>query len=686
MRRALILLAWAASPAWAAGFRPYPQLDFGASPAQISTSCAAARQEAVFRLRQVAELPDSARTFANTPGAIESALDGLNDRTAGDAFLEHVAASSQIRAASTGCRDLVRDFGAYTADEAGGRVFARRDLFHAVKAYAAQAQGLTPAQQRLLERELVDFKHEGMEIPMERRAILSAVRERISMLQDDYAQNLSEVPDYLLVSKAEMAGLPAGYVAELPRLMGQYVIRVGGADYLPFMRDSPDADARRRLEFLYHNRAAAQNVADLSELLRLRDVAAHILGYRDYAAYSLEGSMAGNPEKALDFLSNLQENLTPMASRELKAMAALRAGRKGKASGAIRAWDWDYYDRELKEKRLSSSDAAAVRRCFPLDRVLRGLFTLNQTLFGVAFKRVPDAETWAPGVDLYEVRDGAGQGPVLGYIYLDLFPRPGKSARMTAFPIISGRLLSDGTYQKPVSALLASFSADRPGAPPSLSYGPRGQVQALFRAFGSVMAWTLARVPYERFAGFGGVPDFAATPGGVMKDFAWRPEVLALISKAPSDTSRGLPLALYRRILAARGADLAIKKLRQVFFASLDMRYHMDPLVTKPTAVYQKMAEKISLIPMTPGTNPEAGMPKLARGAGAYGRLWSEACAQDVFSRFANEGILNPAIGWLYRQEILAPGSSRPAQESLQAFLGRAPSDEAFFNSLGIPR
>ncbi|MDE2314290.1 MAG: Zn-dependent oligopeptidase [Elusimicrobia bacterium] len=686
MQRTFVLLAWLASPAWAAGVRPYPQLDFGASPAQISTSCAAARHEAAFRLRQVADLPDSARTFANTPGAIESILDDLNDRTAADAFLENVAASSQTRAASADCRGLLRDFGAYTAQEKGRLVFSRKDLFRAVSAYAAQAPSLEPVRRRLLDRELMDFKRAGTEISLERRAILSAVRERISMLQDDYAQNLAAAPDYLLVSKAEVAGLPATYVAGLPRLMGQYVIRAGGADYLPFMRNSPDAAARRRLEFLYHNRAAAQNVADLSEILRLRDVAAHILGYRDYAAYALEGSMAGNPKQVLGFLKNMQEKLAPPARRELKILAALKTGAEGARSDAIQAWDWNYYDRELKEKKLSLSDAAAVRSCFPLDRVLKGLFALNQTLFGVAFERVPDAESWAPGVDLYEVRGDAGQGPILGYLYLDLFSRPGKSGSAAAFPIIRGRRLSDGAYQKPVSALVAGFAAGRPGAPPFLSYGAHGQVQALFRAFGGAMAWTLTRAPYERFAGFDAIPDFTAVPGDVMEDFAWRPEVLALISRDPRDPSRGLPRALLRRVLAARRADLALENLRRVFFASLDMRYHLDPPVTKLTAVYQKMAKKISLIPMTPGTNPEAGLPELARGAGGYGRLWSEVCAQDAFSRFAKEGVLNPAMGWLYRQEILAPGSSRPAPESLRAFLGRAPSDEAFLKSLGVSR
>jgi len=691
VRRALFLLAWAASPAWAAGFSPYPQLDFSTAPARIESRCAAARHEAQFRLRQVVDMPDSARTFGNTPEALENILDDLSDRTAADAFLENVAVSSRTRRASSDCRQLMEDFGAYTADEAGGRVFSRDDLYRAVRAYAAQeaADGppLSPVRQRLLDAELLDFKRGGLGLPPERRAILDAVRERIVMLQQDYDQGLSKVQDYLLVSRAELAGLPAPYVASLPRLEGQYEIGLDDPDYFTFMENDSDADARRRLEFLYDNRAAAQNVSFLAETLRLRDVAAHILGYPDHAAYQLENRMARSPARVLDFLKTLQKKLLPSARRELEALAALKAAREGKKAGPIRAWDWLYYDHLLKKTKYHA-DAEAARRYFPLGQVLKGLFTLNETLLGVKFERVQDAAVWAPGVELYEIIGDSGRGPVVGYFYMDLFPRLGKYAHMASFDLIGGRLLPDGTYQKPVAALVANIAPPAPGEPALLSYGQGGEVEALFHEFGHVMDLTLTRAPYERFAGSGSARDFMETPAQVMEDFIWRPEVVALISGDYQDPSQKLPPALFNQFLAARGADAALENLRQVFFARLDMRYHMDPLVTKPTAVYQKMMKKISLIPMAPGTNPEAGFSHLMNGydAGYYGYLWSKVYAQDIFSRFENEGVLNPAIGWLYRQEILAPGESRPETESLRAFLGRAPSDRAFLDYLGISK
>ncbi|HVC08852.1 MAG TPA: M3 family metallopeptidase [Elusimicrobiota bacterium] len=691
MRRALFLLAWAASPAWAAGFRPYPQLDFSASPAQIESRCAAARRQALFQLQQVAEMPDSARTFGNTPEALENILDDLNDRTAAYAFLENVAVSSQTRRASSDCRELMEDFGAYTADEAGGQVFSRGDLYRALKAYAAQeASGgppLSPVRQRLLDAELLDFKRGGLGLRPERRAILDAVRERIVMLQQDYDESLSEVQDYLLVSKAELAGLPAPYVARLPRLEGQYEIGLDDPDYFTFLKNDSAADARRRLEFLYDNRAAAENVSFLAETLRLRDAAAHILGYPSYAAYQLENRMAQNPERVLDFLKTLQKQLDPAARRELAALAALKAAREGKKSGPIRAWDWRYYENLLKATKYHA-DPEAARRYFPLGRVLKGLFTLNETLLGVKFERVQDAAVWAPGVELYEIIDDSGRGPVVGYFYMDLFPRRGKYAHAASFELIGGRLMPDGAYQKPVAALVANFALPAPGEPALLSYGQGGEVESLFHEFGRLMDLTLTRAPYERFAGAGAARDFREAPAQVMEDFIWRPEVVALISGDYQDPDKKLPTALFEKFLAARGADAALENLRQVFFARLDMRYHMDPLVTKPTAVYQKMMKKISLIPMTPGTNPEAGFSHLMNGydAGYYGYLWSKVYAQDIFSRFEDEGVLNPAIGWLYRQEILAPGESRPEAQSLRAFLGRAPSDRAFLDYLGISR
>ncbi|MHB2025507.1 MAG: M3 family metallopeptidase [Elusimicrobiota bacterium] len=685
MRAVGIILALFCARARAADFSPYPQLDFAVSAARIAARCQAAKSRAQAALDAVAQIPSSARDFSNTPEAVENILDDLNDATAGDAFLENVAVSSDVRKAASQCHAMLEDFGAYTGSGLGGRTFSREDIFNAVKSYAASAPALSPIQERLLAREIADFKRGGMELSPESRAVLSAIRERIIILQEDFDQNLSADSSYLLVSSAELSGLPQNYADGLSRVGGKYKIGLDYPDYFPFMNDAVDADARRRLEFLFDNRAAAANVGIMEETLRLRDQAAHILGYPDHASYMLETRMAKTPDAVESFLKRLQKNLRPAGLRELAVLKKLKAADKHSIlDGVIHAWDWRYYDNDLKKTKYRV-DGDVVRRYFPLGRVLSGMFQVYETLFGVKFRRIAGAAAWAPDVDLYEIRNSR-DNRIVGYFYLDLFPRPGKYTHMASFDIIDGRRLADGSYQKPVSALVGNFPRPAPGRPSLLSYGEDGEVSTLFHEFGHIMHQALTRAPYERFSGSNVAQDFVEAPAQMMENFIWRPEVLALISGDYRNPEKKLPPDLLKKILAARRVDQALKNLRQIFFSRLDMRYHSDPLVSNPTAVYQEMMRRVSLIPMTPGTNPEASFGHLMDGydAGYYGYLWSKVYAQDMFERFKAEGALNPAIGWLYRKEILEPGSSRGEADSIKAFLGRSPSDKAFLKDLGI--
>lgn len=138
-------------------------------------------------------------------------------------------------------------------------------------------------------------------------------------------------------------------------------------------------------------------------------------------------------------------------------------------------------------------------------------------------------------------------------------------------------------------------------------------------------------------------------------------------------------------MIDAKNMDSGLSYLRQVFFALLDMEYHTRPKADT-TRLYAKLMEKITLIPMNPGTHPQASFGHLMGGydAGYYGYLWSEVYSADMFSRFEKEGILNPELGVLYRKLILEPGRSLDEEEQLEKFLGRQPNEEAFLRSIGV--
>jgi Zn-dependent oligopeptidase len=661
-------------PAARAGaFTPDDFLRFDAGPAEIASGCAAAVKRADSRLAVVAALPPAARDFDRTVWALDRALSDLSDETASDVFLEQVSVSSAVRDAARACDESVSRF------DAG--VYSRRDLYAAVSGFAAGRPDLRGEDARLLEKTLLDFRRAGLDLPDGDRARVLEIRKRLAELEVRFERNIDEDRSRALFTRAQLAGLPDAYVAKLRRESGLYAVGVDDPEYFPFMEQADDPAARRELKEKFDERAAALNMPVLREALSLRLEEARLLGYRSHDAFVLETAMAKDPRTVRRFLERLRKRLRPAVKKELAVLRALKEEREGARSGPIQAWDWRYYDRLLRERRFRV-DRETVREYFPSDLVVSRMLEVYQKLLGLRFREVADAAVWDSGVRLFSVAD-AGGGPPIAYFYLDLYPRPGKYPHAAAFPLIAERLLPSGGRRIPVSALVANLDEPSPDRPSLLDHD---QLLTLFREFGRVMHQALSRARYGRFSGSNVARDFVEAPSLMLENWVWDPDVLRSLSGWYKDRAKPLPRELAERLIAARDADVALKTSRQIFFAEIDQEYHGPRPPAHPTRAYARLKKKVEMIPMIPGTHPEASFGHLMGGysGGYYGYLWSKVCAQDMFSVFEDQGLANPVAGTRYRTEVLEQGSSRPEEETLEAFLGRAPGDAAFLKSVGL--
>jgi thimet oligopeptidase len=482
------------------------------------------------------------------------------------------------------------------------------------------------------------------------------------------------------LDRAELEGLPEDYVARLEKRDGKYLITLDYPDFFPFMDNARRPEARKQLERLYNNRAAAANLPILAEVLRLRAEAASLLGYRSHAEYVLEERMAKAPRAVSAFLERLEDELRPLALEERRVLLELKRGEEGSSSdGVLHAWDWRYYDNLLKKTRYAV-DQEKVKEYFPEDLVTAGMLSVYETLLGVRFVLASSSGAWHPDVKLYEVFDAAG-GPPLGRFYLDLYPREGKYKHAAAFPLIKARALDAGGYQAPVAAMVANFEKPTKDHPSLLKHK---EVETYFHEFGHIMHGMLTKAKYGRFSGTSVARDFVEAPSQMLENWVWSRAVLPRLSGHYLDRSKKLPDELLEKLLAAKNADAGLVYLRQVFFASVDQRFHTAEDLPDTTAEYARLMEKISLIPMSPGTHPEASFGHLmGYDAGYYGYLWSKVFAQDLFTRFERDP-LDPAIGRLYRETILEPGSGTDEAALLKKFLGRAPNDRAFLKNIGL--
>jgi thimet oligopeptidase len=312
--------------------------------------------------------------------------------------------------------------------------------------------------------------------------------------------------------------------------------------------------------------------------------------------------------------------------------------------------------------------------------VLDGLFAITGDVFGLEYQPA-ELDTWHPDVRSYAVRDRAS-GELLAHFHMDLFPREGKYSHAAAFTLVPGRRLPEGSYQKPMSAIVANFTkpaADRP------SLLQHSEVETLFHEFGHILHQVLTRAELVRFAGSSTETDFVEAPSQIMEHWTWRPEVLATFARH-YETGEPIPESLVKAMVEARNLNVALTTLRQVQFGVFDMGIHGEGAADADLDEIHRRATEVSLLPLHEGTFFPASFGHMLGGydAGYYGYLWSEVYGDDMFSRFEAEGVTSPEVGADYRRAILEAGGTRDGMDLLVDFLGREPSNEAFLRKLGI--
>jgi thimet oligopeptidase len=313
--------------------------------------------------------------------------------------------------------------------------------------------------------------------------------------------------------------------------------------------------------------------------------------------------------------------------------------------------------------------------------VVPGMFDIYGTLLGVKFVEAPDLKVWHPSVKAYRIqRDGS----TLAVFYLDLFPRPGKFSHAACFPVVPAYQLADGRYHAPSGAMVTNFNPGDATHPALLSHD---EVQLLFHEFGHIMHDTLTTARYQRLSGGKGVRiDFLEAPSQMMENWVWNKEGLNRLSGYYLDHSRKLPMELVQRLLFVRNVGVALRYLRQLSYATIDMELHTSDGQVDPDTVYNDGMRDISLVPEPTGACGVASFEHMMNGyeAGYYGYPYSKVFAEDMFStRFVGH-LLDPVVGADYLHSILEPGGTLEPLELIEHFLHRAPDNRAFLRSIGV--
>lgn len=647
-------------------------LHFDYKAEELAPAEAAARVQLEKDLDALVALPNEQRTFENTIMAYERAFDDYSNALGMSGFLSYVSTDKNFRDAALA---LQMQISQYMVD-----VATRRDVYRAIREYTDTNPQLDPVQAKLVKEMLIGFKNSGMELNDEDLEKFKALNKEKAEYVIKFDKNVQEYKDPLAVTADQLKGLGNDYIEKLEKTDdGKYLVTLDYPDYVPFMLNADDEDARKALEFKYNRRGGQENVELLEKTLTLRRQIAQLLGYENHAQLKLEDRMAKNPETVMKFLKNLQKKLKPLAQKEDKEMIAYKNGKTGKKSRTLYSWESGYWSNKYRKENLEL-DSEKIKEYFPSQVVIDGMLDLFGGVFGITFEPV-DIPVWHPDVKAFQIKDRQS-GELIAYFYMDLYPREGKYKHAACFGLVEGEEKKDGTYQTPFVAIVANMNKPSASTPSLLKHS---EVETLFHEFGHVLHNALTKSKYSAFSGTSVSWDFVEAPSQLLERWAWDPQVLKKISKHYK-TGEPLPDDLIQRMIAAKNFGAGGTYLRQDFFAQYDMTLHTAKETPDTTKLYFDLTKKIRRLPLTKGTIPQASFGHIMGGydAGYYGYLWSEVIAEDFFGEFKKNGIFNPETGLKFRREILEKGGTIDEEKMVENFLGRPADITPFLQSIGL--
>lgn len=557
----------------------------------------------------------------------------------------------------------------------------RDDVAATVGAFAATpgAAALEGEQRRFLEHLQRDLRRAGHGLEAAARDEVRALQARMVELESSFQRNIDEFQDGLDLTREELEGLSDDYVAGLKsgEAPGTFHVGMDTPELMPFLEQARRRDLRRILDGKHANRAREANEPILDEVLGMRRRIAALLGYPSWAHYAVEIKMAADPTAIDRFYAGLLPPLQAKAAGEIAKLGDIL--REDGEEPPVQSWDWRYCDTRLRARDYAV-DPDELRGYLPLESVFDGLLGLCGEVLGLSFERVAEPESWHPDVYGFRVHDAAS-GAFIGDVLMDLHPREGKYGHAAAWPLVPGRRLPDGSYQRPLTAIVANLPKPSADAPALLRHD---DVVTLFHEFGHVLHMTLTRAELVRFSGADTEWDFVEAPSQILEHWAWQADVLGRFARHHA-TGEPIPRALVDRLVASRDLDVALRTLRQCYLGIVDLRLH-GPEQTRDVETIDREAFAVWGLPYPEGTLYPVQFGHLLGGydAGYYGYLWSKVYGDDMFGRFEAEGVTSPVVGAEYRREILEPNGTRDAIDMLRAFLGRDPSPATFLRLLGI--
>lgn len=558
---------------------------------------------------------------------------------------------------------------------------------------------LDSTQQKIIQDILRDFRLSGVNLNPKAKQQFKKLTEQLAKLTNSYSNNVLDATrgwsKYL--TKKETAGIPdrdlaAARTAAQTKQQSGWLFTLDFPSYRAILTYADSRKIRREFYTAYVTRASDcgpnagkwDNNKIIEKILNIRKQLAKLLGYQNYAEYSLATKMAKTTQEVLDFLYLLAKKSLPMAKKEFRELKQF--AKKLDDIRKLQPWDIAYYSEKLRQQKYDISQEQ-LRPYFPEPQVLQGMFAVVKKLFGITIKEVKNNAAWHPEVRFFAAYD---QNQTLrGQFFLDLYARENKRSGAWMDSCITRRKLKNGKIQTPVSHLICNFNRPIGDEPALLSHN---DVITLFHELGHNLHHILTKVDYDQASGINGVPqDAVELPSQFMENWCWQSPALKLFAKH-YQTGATLPRSLLQKMLAAKNFQAAMQMLRQLEFGIFDFRLHTEfdsKIVNQVSRITNSVNRAISVVPNVKFNRmPNCFLHLFGDGhgyaAGYYSYKWAEVLSADAFAKFEQRSIFDRKTGAEFLHSILEAGGSADPMDLFIKFRGRKPKIDALLKHSGI--
>lgn len=558
-------------------------------------------------------------------------------------------------------------------------LYLNEGLYNALKQYAAteEAKTLAPNKQKYLRESILLFEKNGMRLSAAERKELESLNQKLVYFSTEFDKNIAESKDSIAYTEAQLKGVPDDIKAPWKRGDDQHVVYINIPNSLNIAKYASVGDTRHSMYVRSSQRAFPKNIAVLDSLFYYRNIFAQKLGFKSFAAYTVADKMASTPANVWAFEKDLVAKLAKATTKDIDEMRELKQQLKLEQDTSFYAWDVSFYKNKLLDTKYQLN-TDEVKRYFEMNNTINGMFQVYEQLFSISIKEAKQP-VWQRNVKSYEMYKN---GKKTGSFYLDLYPRKNKYNHFACFPI-SFYYKGQHADILPVAALVCNFAEGTAEEPSLLNHS---EVVILFHEFGHLVHMMLSRSDLASQSGFSLKQDFVEAPSQFLENWCWEYEALKMFAR-DYKTGEVLPESLFNKMKQTKMVGSALSNTFQLYAGILDFTYEDKYDSIKDIGITQVSHDLFSInqLPVDEENHFICSFPHLTGyGAQYYGYLWSKVFAQDMFTAFEKNGIMDTGTGSRYRNEILEKGASLEEMDMLRNFLGREPNSKAFLRSLGI--